>query len=347
MRRRTTLVAGLVIALAAVSSACSGVPEQPANQASTDPAQVEALAKQEGQLKWLAAGNQAASDKVAAAFKQKYGIAVTVERYSSADMGNRVQGDVRSLGHLDTDVTTQTDNALALSLRAENLILPAKAEDYPGIPANLMYNDVGPLVQYAVPVIGYNRKLLGNFTPRTWADLLDPRLKGKLMIVDPRTATTWGQIFRALLDTPSLGENYIRSLAGQAFQPVASSLVGAEQLAAGQGSVVLASTPSVFDAQSAKGAPIAYFSPVGPAPVAYTSVSVAEQAAHPNAARLFATWLAGREGSQALNAAEGTASPLGNLPGTFPLPAGVSSTPPDPQTVQDAGATAAQLLGFN
>jgi iron(III) transport system substrate-binding protein len=340
---RTRLGAAVLLAL--LLTGCGGA-EQPTTRAADDPVQVEQLARQEGQLTWLAAGTQAAADKTGAAFQAKYGITVTVQRYSSADMGNRVQGDVRSLGRIDADVTTQTDNALALSLREQNLIPAASESTYPGVPASQMYGEVGPLVQYAVPVIGYNKALLAGFEPKTWADLLDPRLRGQIMIVDPRTAVTWGQIYRALLTTPGLGEGYLRQLAAQDYQPVASSLVGAEQLTAGQGAVLVASTPSVFDAQIAKGAPLAYFSPADPAPVAYTSVSVVEQAAHPNAAKLFATWLAGPEGSQVFNAAEGTASPLGTLPGAFPLPAGVSTTPPDPQAVRDAGVQAAQLLGF-
>lgn len=347
MRKRLRLA--LAVGLTAVALAgCAGTGASPGGQTLTnDMAETERLAKAEGEVHWLSAGTQAAGDAVAAAFQQRYGIRVTVTRHSSAEMAQRIEGDVRSLGRVDADVTTQTDNALARTLRDEGYVMALSADRFPGLPPELMYCEIGPLVQFAVPVVGYNTERLGGFVPDSWDDLLDPRLAGQIMITDPRTAATWAQIWHAVLNTPALGENYVKALAAHGFQPVASSLVGAEQLAAGQGSVLVASTPSVFHAQIAKGGPIAFFSPVNPAPVAYTSVAVVEGAAHPHAAHLFAAWLAGPEGSRVLNAAEGTASPLGDLPGTFPVPAGVATTPPDPAAVRASGARAAQLLGFN
>ncbi|MFT4230224.1 MAG: extracellular solute-binding protein [Microbacterium sp.] len=246
------------------------------------------------------------------------------------------------------DVTTQTDNGLALYMRDEGWIEPLSAAQFPDFPADLMFEDVGPLVQLTVPVIGYNTDLLGDFAPASWKDLLDPRLEGEIMIADPRTAATWGQIWYAVLNTPELGASYVEELGATGFEPVASSLVGAEQLTAGQGAVLVASTPSVFDAQIAKGAPIEYFSPTDPAPVSYTSVSLIAQADHPNAAHLFALWLTGEEGSRVMNGAERTASPLGiEGDGVFPLPPGTNTTPPAPESVQEAGEEAAGLLGFN
>ncbi|MET7335429.1 extracellular solute-binding protein [Nonomuraea sp. NPDC005650] len=338
-----------MLAVGTVTGCAAGAEENTSSAdavQATDPAQIESLAKTEGEVSWLAAGTQATSDAVAAAFEKRYGISVKVARYSSADMAQRIESDVRGLGRIDADVTTQTDNALALSLRDGGYIERLSAKRFPGFPEKMMYGEIGPLVQFAVPVVGYNTRSLDGFVPDSWDDLLDPRLKGKLMIADPRSAATWGQIWHAILKTPALGEKYVKALVAQDFQPVASSLVGAEQLAAGQGSVLVASTPSVFNAQIAKGAPIAFFSPTNPAPVAYTSVSIVKGAAHPNAAQLFARWLAGEEGSQVLNTAEGTASPLGELKGTFPSPPGIATTPPDPGAVRASGERAAELLGF-
>lgn len=354
MRRNTLPALALAVAmvgLAGCADADQPSSPEPTNDAtpdSLDIAELERLAKEEGQVDWLAAGTEAASTIVAEAFEEQYGIEVNWTRYTSADMAQRVQSDTRSHGRVLADVTTQTDNGLALHLRDEGWIEPVSAEQFPDFPADLMFEDVGPIVQLAIPVIGYNVDLLDGFTPASWQDLLDPRLQGEIMITDPRTAATWGQIWYAILNEPSLGESFVEELGATGYQPVASSLVGAEQLTAGQGAVLLASLPSVFDAQVANGANIEYFSPTDPAPAAYTSVSLISEAEHPNAAYLFALWLTSEEGSRIMNAAEGSASPLGiEGEGVVPLPPGVNTVPPAPDAVREAGEEAARLLGMN
>jgi iron(III) transport system substrate-binding protein len=344
-RRRFLAVAGMAVATAGLAACGGGAP--PASDETpltADPAELERLAKAEGEVVWYSGGINA-NEPAKKAFEQRYGITLTYSRYSSADMAQRVQADVRSTGSVAADCVSISDTALLTFLRRENLTRAVTAADFPGFPAEFMLGDAGPLTQLAVAVVGTNSQQLAGFAPRTWQDLLDPRLSGRIMVNDPRNSATWLQLWYDVLNTPALGESYLQAIAAQSYQPVASAPVGTEQLAGGQGSVLLASVPSLIDAAAEKGAPVGYYFPVDPSPVSYTAMSMVRDAAHPNAAYLFVRWAASEEGQTVLNAGEGTASVLGDLPGAVPRPANLRPAP-DPDLVKATLPRITELLGF-
>lgn len=341
MRRRLVLVTA-TLALS-VLAACSGR-EDPAPAASTaEGDELVALARQEGQIVWYTGNLQPSIDAVQKAFRDTYGIEVRVpERLSSAALAQRIDADVRSAGAIGADVITTSDVALADSLRAEEYTAPVSIATFPGVPPAFVRGDAGVGCSVVVPVVGY--RTAGGLTIDSWDDLLDPRLSGRIMVNDPRNSAAWSQMFATLFDDPRLGEGYLRKLRAQDYQPVASSLVGVEQLVAGQGDVLLAGTPGQF---AGVGRDVAAWYPTDPAPVTVSQCVLPSGSTHPNAAKLFLQWLMTPDGQAALNNADYLASPLEGVPGaTVRLPANFVTAPP-PARVQSELPRVLAALGFN
>lgn len=306
-----------------------------------------AAAQGEGELLLYTPYFDTTIDALAEVFEEQYGISITWERLSSGDMPQRIQADIRAIDRINADVVTMSDHALAYYLRDEGLTKALTADMFPEYPEEFLVDDAAATVGIGLTLIGYNPEMLGDWSPSTWDDLLDPRLSsGNLMVVDPRSTAAWAQFWTTLLNDPSLGEDYVSGIAAQEYQPVATGLIGVEQLVAEQSAVLIASAPSLFDPRIEQGQPLAYFIPENPAPVTYNVLTLTENADNPNAALLFAYWLLGAEGSQLLNSIEGSASPFSGLDGVRDLPMGYVPSPSS-EAVDEALPEILDLLGFN
>lgn len=345
MRRWSALLA-VVSALVTVT-ACSDAAAPRRGIAAATGAELVALARQEGRVVWYTGSLAPAVESVRKAFEQAYGIDVVVpERLSSAALAQRIDGDVRATGGIGADVVLTTDLALSDHLGREGYSVPLPAGMFPGLrPEFVRESAVGCGV--VVPIVAYNTAVVGDQPIDSWDDLLAPRLAGKIMVTDPRGSSAWAQLFAGLRDDPRRGDDYLKALRAQNFQPVASSLVGAEQLVAGQGGVLVAGIPALFTKAIAQGRPIRMWFPADPAPVAFDMCLISQNAEHPNAARLFLEWLMSPEGQAAMTIPDQIASPLGDIPGAaVPLPAGFTGPPPPAKVQQDLPGIL-QLLGFS
>lgn len=345
MRRRLALVA-VASLIAATLVACSDSGATTTAAATGD--DLVALAKKEGQVVFYTGGLDTSIKAIQKAFKAKYGIDVVVpERLSSAALAKRIDGEVRSTGHLGADVVMTTDLALSSYLREEGYSTPVSIDMFPGLDKEFMQGDAAVGCGVIVPVVAYNTDVLGDFTIDSWDDLLDQRLSGKIMVNDPRGSAAWAQMFSTMLNDKGLGEDYLKKLKATNYQPVASSLVGAEQLTAGQGGVLLAGIPSLFVDAIAKNAPIKMWYPTDPAPVSFDMCLLGNGTAHPNAAKLFLQWLMTEEGQVAATIPDYIASPLGDIKGAVvPLPEDYSKVPAPDKVKQDLPRIL-ESLGFN
>jgi iron(III) transport system substrate-binding protein len=162
------------------------------------------------------------------------------------------------------------------------------------------------------------------------------------MLIDPRntiSAMGWCYLMRQ-----TYGEDYLRKLAGQAPKLVASTVPGAQQLAAGSAALLIPGVHSSIAPLLANKAPVADVTPSVTCGVEAVG-GVAAKAPHPNAARLLLNFLMTPEGQQAQNGGSGASSVLPNIPDTPPLPSGyVSSNLKD---VQAAGPQLLELLSIH
>lgn len=322
----------VVVPLAAVLVAACGSAEESGGTLGSTAADIETLAKEEGTLVWYSGSDPGAAEQVKEAFTEKYGIEVENVRLSSGPLVQRFKSEV-SAGAPSADVILTVDKAFFDEADKEEWITPLKSEQavLPEIAEwsdDEMANPSSMIVAYNVFVGSYNTEVVGDFEPKTWKDLLDPRLKGKLIVSDPRNSTAWASFFNMVLHDPDLGESYLKGLAAQNPR-VVDTLTGVQLLGAGEGGALIGSPQVSLAPLLDKGAPIKSFVFQEPAILSPHFQAAVTDAQHPNAARLFIAYMASEEGQRIYNAAHQTASPLGPLDGALEMPSGTVDPPVD------------------
>jgi len=139
---------------------------------------------------------------------------------------------------------------------------------------------------------------------KSYTDLLDPKLKGKIGVPDPAVSPSIVDYYFYLQE--QFGPDIVEKLAAQKPQIFPSVLTAAQNLTSGQISGALAVAPLVDE--KAGGAPVDYKVPT-PAWGARFFGSVTAVAAHPNAAQLLADYLVTPDGQEAISRKGGSALP--------------------------------------
>src|SRR4051812_39477946 len=147
------------------------------------PALIEA-AKKEGKVIWYTSVDLPLAEKIAKAFEAKYpGIAVRVERSGAERVFQRIGQEYASNIHA-VDCANSSDAAHFIIWKSQNMLEAYVPEDvakfYP-----VEHKDAhGQFASFRVWVciIAYNTNLVKKEdAPKSFADLLDPKWKGKLV----------------------------------------------------------------------------------------------------------------------------------------------------------------------
>jgi iron(III) transport system substrate-binding protein len=166
-----------------------------------------------------------------------------------------------------------------------------------------------------VPLFSVNTKLASAADFKTYADLLNPKWKGKIVALDPRRPGNAANLTVFVYATPSLGRNFLKRLFGEmdvTFSNDRYQVV--DWLARGKFAVNLFSPVSREDMKA--GLPLVDVKVDGPAPLGAgaASASLLNRAPHPNAAKLFLNWLLSREGQIAYQKASENNSLRADIP---------------------------------
>src|SRR5450830_290558 len=151
------------------------------------PALIEA-AKKEGKVVWYTSVDLPLAEKVAKSFEAKYpGIAVRVERTGAERVFQRIGQEYASNIHA-VDVANSSDAAHFIVWKRDGILLPYVPEDVAKFyPAE--HKDIdGMFASFRVWVciIAYNTNLVKKeVAPKSFADLLDPKWKGKIVKAHP------------------------------------------------------------------------------------------------------------------------------------------------------------------
>lgn len=296
MKRQWTAALLIAAALAAAATL-------PARAA--DAALIEA-ARKEGSVTWYTTQilNQFVRP-AAAKFQEKYGIKVDYVRADSNAVVLRLLAEARA-GHVMGDVIDGT--AVAASLKPEHLVLHWTPDSAKRLP-NEYVDPEGFWVASNLYVLtpGYNTNLVPAGTePKTFADLLDPKWKGKMVwSTGAASSAAPGFIGLVLKDRGSdNGRAFLRDLAKQDI----GKLYGAarqvlDQVIAGDYAIALSIFNNHAVISAAKGAPVAWI-PMNPAMAVLSVVAVTKDAPHVNAAKLLAEFLTSRDGEELYRAAD-------------------------------------------
>jgi iron(III) transport system substrate-binding protein len=291
-----------LIVLVLLTAACGGgaTPEQTPVAAAYDGpdrlATIAAAARQEGSLTIYTTIAEKDMPTLVGPFEAKYGVTVNVWRAGTDRVLQRTLAEAAA-GRHDVDVVHFGSPEME-ALAREQVLAPVDSPAH----ANLQPGSVPGHRRWAATVLSvwvqaYNTKLLAREDlPKTYADLLDPKWKGKLGI--EAKDQDW---FSSVVDVMGGGEqgiDYFRRLAATNGVSVRLGHTLLNNLVV-SGEVPLALTVYNYMPEQAKkrGAPIDWFA-MEPAIARSNAVGVAARAPHPNAALLFYEYLLGEEAQQ-------------------------------------------------
>jgi ABC-type Fe3+ transport system substrate-binding protein len=257
-------------------------------------------AKKEGALNWYT--SQIVNQFVIPAkdaFEKKYGISVSYIRGDASDLVIRIVNESKA-GRVQADAYDGT--ATAAGLKKENLALKWTPADA----ARLGKDYIDPegywiATNLYVLTPGFNTELVKKGTePKTYADLLDPKWKGKMAWAStPNSSSAPGFIGTVLTDMgEQKGMDYLKSLAKQNIASVnVSARQILDQVIAGEYAIGLQIFNHHTIISAAQGAPSDWIA-MNPAMAVLSVAGVTKDAPHPNAAKLLIDFLSSSEGQQ-------------------------------------------------
>jgi len=264
------------------------------------PALIEA-AKKDGALVFYTAMDLEFAERLGKVFGEKYpGIAVRVERSGAERVFQRIGQEYQSNIHA-VDVVNTADQAHVIFWKREGWLAPYLPEEVVKYYDKKYYDPEGfeLVTRVLVSPFGINTNLVKmEDAPKSFADLLDPKWKGKMVKAHPAySGTIMNATFQVARD---LGWGYFEKLAKQNVMQVQSATDPPKRIALGERAIMIDGAGYLVIRGKEAGQPVDVIYPAEGTPVATSPSVVMKAAPHPNAARLFQNWMHAREGQQLL-----------------------------------------------
>src|SRR5450756_1751288 len=283
--RRDLLIGSSALAAGAAFSTKVLAAAPPAS--AITPALIEA-AKKEGKVVWYTSVDLPLAEKVAKAFEAKFpGIAVRVERSGAERVFQRIGQEYASNIHA-VDVANSSDAAHFIVWKKGGLLEAYVPEDvdkfYPAEPKDP--DGMFASVREWACNIAYNTNLVKKEeAPKSFADLLDPKWKGKIVKAHPGYS---GTIMTATYQMQrDLGWGYFEKLAQQNIMQVQSAADPPKKIALGERAVQADGVEYLIFAEKEAGQPVEPVYAAEGTPLIVGPNGVFKAAPNPNAARLF------------------------------------------------------------
>jgi iron(III) transport system substrate-binding protein len=158
-------------------------------------------------------------------------------------------------------------------------------------------------------IIWYNTGLLKPDEIRSFDDFLNPKWKGKIGYLDPRTPGAGDSIWSFMWRTK--GEEYLKQLVAQDLYLGRDQRVLAENLAKGRVAVMIGLSYYSFAPFLKAGLPVKALPTLKEGTYGTAgsgNLAILKAPAHPNSAKVFVNWLLGREGQEIVSRALGQAT---------------------------------------
>ncbi len=262
------------------------------------PALVKA-AKKEGQVVWYTSADLRLAQLVGKAFEQKFpGVAVRVERAGGERIFTRVGQEYASGIHV-VDAVSTGDAAQFLAWKRQSMLAPYVPEDVAKYipPAHRDPDGFYATVRSSLCVIAYNTDLVKpDEAPKSFADLLDPKWKGKIVKAHPSySGTVMTSTYQMVRE---LGWPYLEKLSKQNILQVQSATDTPNKIVLGECAVMADGNEYNVLLLKEAGRPIEVVYASEGSPFIVQPSAVFAAAPHPNAARLFENYLFGVDGKQ-------------------------------------------------
>ncbi|MEV0184582.1 extracellular solute-binding protein [Streptomyces sp. NPDC050625] len=331
MTARTAVASIATAALVMTTAACGGDSEADKIDASKRPTDAamaklyDAAVKEikaDGKLHVYTGMQDAISAKLGEDYTARFGLPIKTEniagtslteRYVNESKSGKIVGDVLMLGSCSF-IEQQIKDGLIESF--DGLGLPQfPAADWP---KSFVWADSIPVLQQNLWGFGYNTTEVKEADmPKSWEHLLDPKWKGKLLLIGPETSTGMAGAWDWLLRTK--GEGYVKKLAAQAGLWGAGTQSAAQQLAAGEQPIMVPTAETVTTTVAKAGGPTDFIA-LDETTGAPMCGGVTEGTSHPAQAKLFLANLLTKDGNNEFSAipGNGTVGPFG---GSLKFPA--------------------------
>ena len=262
-----------------------------------------------------------ARTKLPEAFKQRFNIDMDYLAVNSSQLASRIQSE-RAANEYTIDVSMGGPDTVYGTFLPNNWLDPLKPvltqpdaidpkvwpsgapwfRDPGGDRSLQLFNTISP--------IGYiNTSLISPDELKTSDDLLNPKWKGKIASYDP-SVNGGGLIFGSVLYV-TRGQDVAKQLyQGQEVAYTRDYQQIADWVAHGRYAIGIGATP-VFMAQYVGTVPVAQMALSDIKTIVaggYGIISLWNQPPHPNAARVFVNWIAGKEGTAVYGAIDGSAA---------------------------------------
>jgi iron(III) transport system substrate-binding protein len=282
-----------------------------------------AKAKAEGLVVFYTSVDVSVAERLAREFEAKYGIKVQVERTGSERVFQRIGQEYGSNLHV-VDVVNTSDAANFLVWKSSGWLANVPLEDIARYwPPEFRDRD-GTFATWRATLspIAYNTTLVKPpDAPKTWADLLDAKWKGKLVKAHP--AYSGSEMTADYELMKAFGWSYLQKLGAQRVMQVQSSTEPPKVLSRGEQAVMAGGNEYVVFQLQQQHVPIQLVYPPEGTPFETSPAAVLKQAPHPNAARLFYQYLFSKETQQMLvdfgglrSVRTGVKEPAGRVPVT-------------------------------
>ena len=307
---------------AAPASSAPGTSAKPAASGSAKWDELVAAAKKEGTLTLAVGpgGGPSARQTIPPAFKQDFGIDVQILVSSAPDLLNKAKLE-QSAGQHSVDMLFLGADTMYNNFYGEHLIDPIKPvlvnpealdpSAWPNGKPWFMDPDDAYILRVSNGLSGFvtvNTKYINPSEITSWQDLLKPQYKGKIVTYDPTINGTGAQ-HAAFVDY-RMGDDFLRQLyKGQAIAYTQNTNQFSDWLGQGKYPIALAMPGSDVERLKKDGLPVQVVPAFKENPGYITAgsglLAMIKGAPHPNAAALFANWMAMDRGQRVWNESQG------------------------------------------
>lgn len=256
-------------------------------------------AKAEGSATFYCSVDVLVAEKLGEAFQKKYpGIKVQIERSGAERVLQRVVQEYDS-GIRKIDVIDTSDEIHFNLFKRRGWLTPALSEDvgkfWPA--AHRDKDDMFACWRATLVIPGYNSTLIKpDEAPKSWADLLDAKWRGKMVKSHP--SYSGGSLIATYALIRAFGWDYLAKLGQQRVLQVQSSTEPPKKLSLGERPLMIDGNEYNAFLLKEKGSPIELIYPAEGSPFVAGQLGVMKDAPHPNAARLLHAFLFTAEAQQ-------------------------------------------------